>query len=278
MNGSSLFFSLVQKHYPFWVASKKRCTNRPASDWPVFTVFKGRRSLMNCGCTIHYPVCAVGEKLFAALVQTQQLSPGPSVQQESRQKAFPNARALYLDHIYGWRQGDVRMRFEQGRWLLETRQQELWSFQLATSDDGALRAWLKERGFWRYAPITWGQPWDRLTGYYHQRDRAPSHSHQASLAGLEQSVEQQETLLLASFRPERDPKTQMALLVGVLVGCSSQPLSLRDRLAIQRKAVHQFVSGGGELTNRHDVKQVMAIIDDAIRLCETLKHTGMATD
>ncbi len=233
---------------------------------------------MNCGCTMHHPMCAVGVERFAALVRSQQqLKRVPGEEQEKHWEDVSSARSAYIDHVQGWRQGDVRVRQEKGTWRLERRQREQWAFQFGMTGEKTLRAWLKAQGFWRYAQIDGGESQDRLTGYYHQR---------ASRAdrGLENTAATTKPLWQDGQRDapshaqkgdwsaDVDQTTEMVLLIAMLVGRFSHPLTLVDRLSIQRKAVSWLASRGQHQIGAGERNTIAVLIEKAMALREMLER------
>jgi hypothetical protein len=206
---------------------------------------------MNCGCTLtlYHPQCAIGGELFATIDQSQQaFQTASGERRETAWEALAQARIAYTDHVHGWRQGDMRIRQEGGRWRLERRHQEQWIFQVSMTGEETLRVWLKGHRFWRYAQIDGGEPQDRLTGYYHQRNAPAS---QIRIDGVNTPFptgpgeQEMQRHVPQSAHAEVDQKTEMALLIAVLVGRFARPLTVVDRLSLQRKAVHWLLSRGG---------------------------------
>jgi hypothetical protein len=239
---------------------------------------------MNCGCTMHHPMCAVGVELFTTFVWfQQQWHAAPAEQQEKHWEDVSSARGAYIDHVQGWRQGDVRVRQQKGSWRLERRQREQWTFQFGMTGEETLRAWLKAQGFWRYAQIDIGETQDRLTGYYHQRtSRAgdDSENNAATTKPLWQDGQRNAPSHAQKGDPpfedhlsaEVDQTTEMALLIAVLVGRFSHPLTLVDRLSLQRKAVSWLVSRGVQQIGADERHTIAVLIEKAIALREMLEH------
>jgi len=73
------------------------------------------------------------KRFFAALVLMQQPPRGDSTHDRaSPPEAFAPASAAYLNHLYGWRPGDLRVRPQVGDKNLdvEVRTQQAWTFSL----------------------------------------------------------------------------------------------------------------------------------------------------
>ena len=235
---------------------------------------------MNCGCTMHHPMCAVGVELFTTFVWfQQQWHAAPGEQQEKHWEDVSSARSAYIDHVQGWRQGDVRVRQEKGTWRLERRHREQWAFQFGMTGEETLRAWLKAQGFWRYAQIDIREPQDRLTGYYHQR-ASRVESSLGNAAAITKPLWQDGQRDAPSHAQKGDPPfedhgdqaTEMALLIAVLVGRFSHPLTLVDRLSIQRKAVSWLVSRGVQQVGAGERHTIAVLIEKAMALREMLEH------
>lgn len=230
---------------------------------------------MNCGCTLQHSQCALGEELFTAILQLQQAFHATSGEQrDTAWEALSQARIAYSDHMHGWRQGDVRIRQDGGRWLLERRHQEQWTFQLSIAVEETLRVWLKGHRFWRYAQIDGGEPQDRVTGYYHQRN---GRVRQTRLDGLNTSfttglLPQETRRHVPPLMPQAkvDQKAELALLIALLVGRSPRQLTVVDRLYIQRKAVNWLVSSGIQPIEAGDRQAIDIFIEKAIAIRDLL--------
>ncbi len=240
---------------------------------------------MQCGCTLEHPGCARGEALFTVLVQAQyHFTTASREDREEQWETFSQARIAYLDHMRGWRQGDLRVRNQGGTWLVELHQQDQWLLQFGTSNGTELQAWLKQR-FWRYAQLDEMEFRDHLTGYYHQR---PLLAH-LSDGGQEETrpiarlvVGQQRRnawsatdLSKEAMRLELDRKTQVALMIALQIGHASHPLTPMDHLSLQRKAVDLLLSNGEQCIEAEDIAWIQVVIEEATHLRETL---GTAQD
>lgn len=243
---------------------------------------------MQCGCTIEHPACARGEALFTALVQAQyHFTTASGENREEQWEMFSQARIAYLDHVHGWRQGDLRVRNQGGTWLVEQHQQAQWPLQFGTTDGTELQAWLKQR-FWRYAQLDEMGFRDHLTGYYHQRP-LPAHlsdcSREETRPMARLLVGQQRrhpwsaiSLSKEAVRPEVDRKTQIALVIAVQIGHTSQPLTPLDHLSLQRKAIDLLLSSGEQRIEAEDITWIQAVIEEAEHLRETLTDAQNAAD
>lgn len=234
---------------------------------------------MQCGCTLESPSCARGEVLFALLVQAQHhLNTASREDREEQWEIWCQARIPYLDHLYGWRQSDLRVRFQCGTWLIERRHQDQWPLQFGTTNKAELRSWLRE-GFWRYAQLDEQEMRDGLTGYYHQRaslaflsDSSREHTRPMAqpLVGQQQGKTQSTTLFSKEVvRPELEPKTQVALMIAVQIGLASHPPTPLDHLTLQRKAVDLLLASGVQHIEADDIAWIQGVIEEAVRLRET---------
>lgn len=228
---------------------------------------------MHCGCRVQYPRCVPGKKLFAALVQSQaQFQAASGKDRDILWEDVAAAHRAYDDHLHGWRQGDMRVRrSENETWRLERRQGGQWIFQCGMTTGEALRAKLREQGFWRYAQIDPGMPQDHLTGYYHQRTTLTRHLRDTlehippltePLWHEVQGKEFTQQWRIALSFEER--LTELALLIAVLVGRHPQPLTPVERLHIQRRAVHWLLSHGIEHVEAPDLRTIALLIEKAI--------------
>ena len=233
---------------------------------------------MRCGCSLQRPECAVGKRLFAALMQASQRVALLTERERAQQwEQVHRARRAYVDHVWGWRQGDVRVRYEEGRWCLERREREQWVFRVVGREEAALHAWLKEQGFWRYAQLDGDGQKDRLTGYYHQRTTSGEQARSPVASAVAQTLpkdahrpSQEAVPLEHVLRPELDLKTQLALVIAVLVGRETPPLTPGDRLSIQRKAVEWLLVQGVPLIREDEVKTITILIEEAICIRDSL--------
>ena len=235
---------------------------------------------MRCRCTTDYPGCARGEVLFAALIQAQHhLNTASREDREEQWKTFSLARLAYLDHLHGWRQGDLRVRHRGRSWLVEQRQQDQWPLQFGTSDEAELQRWLRE-SFWRYAQLDGQEYRDRLTGYYHRRSspaflsessrvhtRPPAQPAMGPRRGHTRSALDPSKEVA---RPELDCRTRVALMIVVQIGHASHPLTPLDHLTLQRKAVDLLLANGERIA-AGDITWIQVVIEEAVRLRETLR-------
>jgi len=230
-----------------------------------------------------YPGCARGEALFAVLIQVRHhLNTASREDREEQWKTFSLARLAYLDHLHGWRQGDLRVRHRGRTWLVEQRQQDQWLLQFGTSDEAELRRWLRE-GFWRYAQLEDVELRDRLTGYYHRRP-APavisdsSHAPTRPLAQVVMRQQRQHVPSTEGTRPELDCRTRVVLLIAVQIGCASHPPTPLESLTLQHKAVDLLVSSGEQPIRAEDITWIQAVMEEAARLREMQQQAQDETD
>ncbi|HEY7419194.1 MAG TPA: hypothetical protein VH593_28685, partial [Ktedonobacteraceae bacterium] len=123
--------------------------------------------MIPCGCNRQGPgsVCERGKKLFTAVTQAlQALIDGTAVRAgDERWAAYTYALLTYIDHLRGWREGDVKVQRSMGAWMLFVRSHGQWVFHVGTEDERLVREWLLVRGYQQFVERGINNP---LSGYY----------------------------------------------------------------------------------------------------------------
>ncbi len=238
---------------------------------------------MHCGCTRQQPVCARGTELFRVLqliaAQLQTL-PAGTQQAIAAQTLSAHAWDAYRAHVEGWREGDLKVRRVDAAWIVEQRQQDSWHVLFGVAEgESFVRAWLKERGYWRYAQLDAPHVRDQATGYYHRRTMPAEQTsatsvHPPSLSGLsvtpgrtvqeQQHAPQQRPMLLLEADQKRN--IHVALLIALLIG-QRQALTPLERLRVQRVVVEYLLLRSDTLlVQANDLNTIDRLIDEALAL------------
>jgi len=124
---------------------------------------------VSCGCTTQGPgrECTDGGKLYAAASRAfQDLFNGKTITDDERWIIYSLSRLAYIDHLNGWKDGDVKIQRRAGFGMVFTRFCGQWIFQFGTKNDVLLVDWLRNRGYQLLVQVKNTRPRDQLLGYY----------------------------------------------------------------------------------------------------------------
>ena len=240
-----------------------------------------------CGCTqdVPSPKCEKGKELFTAASQAfQNIFGGMAViARDERWTVYALARFAYIDHLNGWQEGDIKVQRRTGFWMIHARSCGQWIFQFGTKNDDILVAWLSDRGYHQYVQIKSHQPKKQLLGYYHKSntkafyniekrtsppDSASTLQEDTFLSGEREMMEQREQAVASNSL--FDLKTLVTIRIALLVAQFPKPLTIVDRLLVQRRAA-DFLRVHGVQVGVGDERTLGELIDEAIQQKEIIR-------
>jgi len=233
---------------------------------------------MKCRCTMTVPQCNLGHLLFTELIQVQGLwSTAFEEKKKEMWQRYIQAHHAYRRHIEGWHDNDIRVERVMGGWEIKHLDgKPLLYFRAA--EEAHLQQWFVEQGFSRYAMLGENELQDQYTGYY-RKPHSPATAHAKRNAQALRGSEQPGAAL-PSTRAEDipsnmvlptivDPKMRIAMLITTLVNRFSRPLTLVDRLLVQRRAVDLLLHYGVQSVGPREIQIIDGVIEEALHMKET---------
>ncbi len=226
-----------------------------------------------CGCTLGGPGCEQGHKLFAQAEHTLSTIQIPSWEGGPPWINYHLARLVYLDHLNGLQEGDVKVRQERGNWAAYRRSCGQWIVWLE-GEEQQLLARLHLGGYRKSGPRLTNSPIARSLGYYRKQESRAAPGETPASASLTEpgardgmAVSEQAVLPTASqINPPTglDLKTQVTLLIALLVGEFPRPLTAVDRLWVQQRATSLLMAHGMAI-GLQDERAIVELIDGAVQ-------------
>ena len=236
----------------------------------------------SCGCTREKPGpgCEEGERLYATAMQAfQHVVNGPPMAANGERRAvYLLAYYAYTDHCKGWQEGDVKVQRKQGFWIIAARFCGQWVLQFGTQDTALLEDWLSLRGYEQFVQVHNAQSTDHFLGYYRKSATSDQQSstegtHLLTARGAPPSLLAEREVPTPApqasapgvpFSSSIDLTARVAIHIALMVARCARPLTVVDRLSVQRRAARLLQDHGVHTTPR-DEQMLSALIEEAIQ-------------
>ena len=242
-----------------------------------------------CGCTDQGPseTCERGKKLFAAAVQAFQalINGTTTIAGDERWAAYTLAHLAYRDHLRGWWEGDVKVQRGVEGWMISIRFSGRWIGHFDTRDENQVREWLQVQGYQQFVGMGEGTK-DHLSGYYRKGDtrlviegNMPPHLSSEQVSGMGMSGDQMgkptaQAIPSSVPSPSVDRKTQVTVLITLLIARIPKTPTVVERLLVQRRAANLLRAHGIQV-GPQDERVIQELIEEAVQQKERMNGMPM---